>query len=146
MELNWIADFFSYNSWANQRLFPYLDKEICEKQLPIAFDSILGQLLHMHYYDVKTYNRILEKDKFIWNEERECSVLLASMNDLSQRWIIWFEKNACLPTSKEIVSHLLSLHSHNIHHRSQIFNALCMLGLSPESLDIYLYQKDQDKA
>lgn len=138
-----MIDLFEYNHWANSRLISSLKKEsaVCYKALSISFGSIYSLMLHMYYYDLKTYKFVTENIHNVkLNKKISLTDLFSAIHCLSEQWILWIKKEDSL-TANENIKALLRLNNHNIYHRGQLVNTLSMLELKPESLDVYLYQE-----
>ncbi|ABS77648.1 hypothetical protein CbuD7D7780_05770 [Coxiella burnetii] len=139
-------NYFEYNRWANRQLLTDLKTAgaVYDKALPISFGSFHQLLMHIYYYDVKVYKKIVKKKlnpEINKNIDRDS--LFELIDQYSTKWLDWarglYNNHSNLDSN--VILELSDLYNHNIYHRGQISAALAMLDYPSTSLDIYVYRE-----
>jgi uncharacterized damage-inducible protein DinB len=146
--INVINDIFAYNHWANKRLIEninQLSQEDYHKILTVPFASIHGLLQHLHYYQAKYFNKLVENTVVTANKEKLARKELAeSFLFNSQQWLdsleILLHNISGEDNGFALAVKMMDVNTHNTYHRGQINIIISMLGYKPESLDIFLFR------
>jgi uncharacterized damage-inducible protein DinB len=153
MQISLLRNIFhilTYNKWANERLLSnvnLLTDEYYYKTLSIPFNNIHGLLYHILYHEYKFQNKLLAGEH---HPNIAATVSRSVLEELilysSTKWIDWVEKiisTKRIPdTFDEIFKSITDLSIHNNYHRGQINVTLSLLGFQPQTLDIFVFNKE----
>lgn len=136
---NFFKELFDYNLWSVQRQVQDLARaeEVCKQSSSISFGSIYGLAQHLHYHDLKVYQKItdpLNTEKPL--KEYAWEILLPSMLLQATQWLALV---ANYQIDANSAKELQLVYTHNVYHRGQIAAALALAGVKTNSLDPYLY-------